>query len=78
MIEEQIAETISKDKSFLIQGDLNCKVGKEIARKTHKVTSGGEVLLKLTKKQKIKIVNADPCCEGLWTRMEGQERSLLT
>ena len=25
----------------------------------------------------MKIVNADPCCEGLWTRIEGQERSVL-
>ena len=25
----------------------------------------------------MKSVNADSCCEGLWTRIEGQERSVL-
>ena len=77
VIEEQIADTRSRGESILILGDLNCKVGKEIAGNTHEVTCGGKMLLKLTKKYKMKIVNADPCCEGLWTRIEGQERSVL-
>ena len=77
VIEEQIEETRRKGDSILILGDLNCKVGKEIEGNTHEVTKGDRMLLKLMKKYNMKLVNADACCEGLWTRIEGQERSVL-
>ena len=76
-IEEQVADARSKGESILIMGDLNCKVGKVIEGNSQEVTSGGKMLLKLMNKYKMKLVNADPLCEGTWTRIEGQERSIL-
>ena len=76
-IEERVADTRSKGESILILGDLNCKVGKVIEGNTQEVTSGGKMLLKLMNKYKMKFVNADRSCEGTWTRIEGQERSIL-
>ena len=74
---EKIAEIGQKGESILILGDMNCKVGSMIMGNTEEITKGGRLLLKLLKKFKLKIVNADSCCEGLWTRIEGSCRSVL-
>ena len=76
-IEEQVAESRNNGESILILGDLNCKIGKHIQGNTDEITKGGRLLLSMVKKFKLKIVNADPCCEGRWTRIEGQCKSIL-
>ena len=75
-IEEQVAESRNNGESILILGDLNCKIGKHIQGNTDEITKGGRLLLNMVKKFKLKIVNADPCCEGRWTRIEGQCKSI--
>ena len=61
----------------MILGDLNCKVGNTIEGNKDEITKGGKLLLKLMKKYKMKMINAEECCEGLWTRIEGDQKSIL-
>ena len=76
-IEAEIADAKQKGESVLIMGDLNCKVGEEINGNTKEITKGGRLLLKMLRKFKMKMVNAEKCCEGVWTRAEGTCRSIL-
>ena len=77
LIEEEVADAQQKGESILILGDLNCKVGKTIEGNKDEITKGGKLLLKMMKKYKMKMVNAEECCEGLWTRAEGEQKSIL-
>ncbi|MCH2406130.1 MAG: endonuclease/exonuclease/phosphatase family protein [Nitrosopumilus sp.] len=68
VIEEEIRTAFNNKEKLLIMGDLNCKVGNNIPNNNAKVTKGGRLLLKLVKKYNLSIVNAEACCQGLWTR----------
>ena len=68
IIEEEVQSAISNDEKVIIMGDMNCKVGKHIANNTDKVTKGGKMLLKLVKKYNLRILNAEECSQGTWTR----------
>ena len=76
-MEKQISDSRENGESILILGDLNCKVGRIIEGNRDEISKGGKVLLKMIKKYKMKLLNADPCCEGRWTRIEGQSKSIL-
>ena len=76
-IEKEVADAQQSGESIIIMGDMNCKVGDAIKGNIEVVTTGGRLLTKLLKKYKLKMVNADCCCEGLWTRIEGASRSVL-
>ena len=76
-IEKEIAEAQQRGESLILLGDLNCKVGDVIKGNVNEVTKGGRLLIKMMKKFKLKLVNADCCCEGIWTRIEGMSRSVL-
>ena len=76
-IETEIVAAISQGDSLLIMGDMNCKVGNIIPGNKEEITKGGRLLLKMIKKHGLGIVNADECCEGLWTRIEGDQRSVI-
>ena len=76
-MEEEIIEAQQKGNKILILGDLNCKVGAAIEGNNEEVSKGGRLLLKMLKKFKLKLVNAETCCEGLWTRKEGESKSVL-
>ena len=77
IIEDEIIDAQQKEDSILILGDLNCKVGEIIKNNSAEITKGGRLLLKLVKRYRLKIVNAEDCCEGLWTRVEGIQKSVL-
>ena len=76
-IDEQILLAKAKEQKLLILGDFNCKIGKEIIGNRVDVTKGGRMLLKMTKRNKLSILNAHNKCKGLWTRVEGSTKSVI-
>ena len=77
VMEDEIADARLKGNSIMIMGDLNCKVGETIKGNNQKITKGGRLLIKMIKKFKMKLVNSEECCDGLWTRIEGLKKSVL-
>ena len=78
-IETEVKEAEEKGFSLLLLGDFNCKVGDDsIAGNTTEISKGGRLLTKMTKRNKLSIVNAQQdICEGLWTRIEGMQKSVI-
>ena len=76
-IEKEIAKAQQNGESLILMGDMNCKVGDAIEGNNNEVTKGGRLLIKLMKKYKLKLMNAEEWCEGIWTRVEGTSRSVL-
>merc|ERR1712072_921575 len=76
-IEQEIEEAQEKGDSILILGDMNCKVGNATKGNKEEITKGGRLLMKMVKKYKLKLVNADTRCEGKWTRIEGSSKSVI-
>ena len=76
-IEEQIRTGREKSQKVLLLGDLNCKVGTEIDNNKEDVTKSARYLLKIRDQQRMQILNSDKRCKGLWTRVQGEERSVL-
>ena len=78
-ISKQVSITKEERQQVLILGDFNAKVGTCIEGNKPTVTKGGRQLMKMTKKKKdLVIINKEKeVFEGLWTRVQGQERSIL-
>ena len=76
-ISKQINEAKDKNQNVLLVGDFNCKIGKDIKDNTDEVSKGGKLLLKMTKKMNMKIMNTSDTCQGVWTRVEGEKKSVL-
>ena len=78
VIEEEVREAAAEQYGLLLVGDLNCKVGDErIQGNLKKITTGGRLLNSLIKRNNLAIGNAQNICKGLWTRIEGNEKSVL-
>ena len=77
VIEDQVNKGKKKNQKIMIIGDLNCKIGKEVAGNNEKVTKGGRILLKLIKDMDLSVLNAHPKCQGLWTRTENGAKSVI-
>lgn len=77
IMEEEIKAATENNEKVLLMGDLNCKVGEHIKGNTQVVTKGGKLLLKLINKYNLSIANNEECCKGLWTRVEGTEKSVI-
>ena len=59
-------------------GEFNAKVGTYIEGNKSTVTKGGRQLMKMAKNYNLVIINKEKeVCKGLWTRVQGQERSIL-
>ena len=76
-IKKQVKEAKCKKQDVLMVGDFNCKVGKAITGNTDEITKGGKLLIELVKNQNLKLLNASKKCRGLWTRVEGEKKSVL-
>ena len=76
-IEIEVQEAVESGHSLLILGDLNCKIGEIIKGNTKEITKGGRLLNKMIKRNKLSVGNAQDICEGLWTRIEGQQKSVI-
>ena len=76
-IGNQILLAKQKKQKILIVGDFNCKIGEHINGNRPDVTKGGKMLLKLVERNKLSILNSSEKCDGLWTRVEGNKKSVL-
>ena len=77
LIEEQIEAAIKMNERLVMMGDFNCKIGEIIPGNTSEVTKGGRILLKMINKYNLCVLNGEKICSGKWSRIEGQERSIL-
>ena len=77
IIEKEVIVAAENGESILILGDLNCKIGTEIPGNTEEVTKGGRLLLKMVRKHNLSILNGGESCEGRWTRIEGESKSII-
>ena len=76
-IEKNAAEAEEERSLFVVMGDFNCKVGSYIRGNNETVTKGGRLLMKMTSNNDLDIVNTSEKTEGLWTRIQGKEMSVL-
>ena len=76
-INDQILLAKQHEQKLLLLGDFNCKIGEHITGNTKEVTKSGRNFLKMVKNNKLTIVNTMEKCEGVWTRAEGQSKSVL-
>ena len=71
---------IGKEDSqqIFILRDFNAKIGNYIKNNKETITKGGRHMKRLVEKQNICIVNGESNkCEGLWTREQGEEKSII-
>ena len=76
-IEEQIQMAREREQKVVLLGDFNCKIGKQISGNRPEVTKGGKLLLKLADVNQLNILNTTDKCEGLWTRTDGNSKSVI-
>ena len=77
-IETEIKDAAEGNYHLFLVGDLNCKIGNSIIEgNTSNITVGGRLLNKMLKRNRLIIGNAQETCEGLWTRIEGEQKSVL-
>ena len=76
-IADEAKKAVDSEEKIMIVGDFNCKVGIEIEGNREEVSKGGRELLKLVNKYNLKLLNSDKSCNGLWTRKQGNELSVL-
>ena len=73
----QITIAKEKEQKILLLGDFNCKVGERIAGNGKEITKSAKNFLKMIRNNKLTILNESEKCSGLWTRSEGNSRSVL-
>ena len=70
-------EAEKANESFLLMGDFNCKIGNKINNNKEEISEFGPILLKTVKEQEMIIINANNKCKGMWTRIEGNKKSVI-
>ena len=77
-IREQIKIGKEEKQQILIIGDFNAKIGEAVEDSKTQVTKGGRQLLKLANKENMIILNTvKEKCKGVWTRVQGEEKSII-
>ena len=77
-ITKEIQEAREHKQQVIVIGDFNAKVGTAIQGNKETITKGGRLLLKMTQKENMSLVNADKHrCKGLWTREQGKGKSVI-
>ena len=77
-IGEQIKIGKAEKQQILILGDFNAKIGAAIEGNKTQATKGGRQLLKLAHKENMVILNTvKEKCKGVWTRVQGEEKSII-
>ena len=77
-IREQIKIGKEEKQQILIIGDFNAKIGEAVEGNKTQVTKGGRQLLKLANKENMIILNTvKEKCKGVWTRVQGEEKSII-
>ena len=77
-IREQIKIGKEEKQQVLIIGEFNVKIGEAVEGNKTQVTKGGRQLLKLANKENMIILNTvKEKCKGVWTRVQGEEKSII-
>ena len=76
-IEEQAKAATENNEMLMVMDDFNCKVGEVIPGNSGTVNKGGRLLTQMTGKNNMIIMNAEEVCQGLWTRQQGEENSVI-
>ena len=76
-IESQILLAKQNNQKLLMLGDFNCKIGELIKGNTKEVSKSGKLFIEMVEKNKLLVLNTTDCCEGIWTREEGESKSVL-
>ena len=76
-IKNQILLAREKQQKILLMGDFNCKIGSAIENNKSEVTKSGKLLLKMSNQEALTIMNTLDICDGVWTRTEGESRSVI-
>ena len=58
-------------------GDFNCKIGTHIKGNKEEIMKSGKMMMRLVEKEKLIILNTLERCQGLWTRVEKETRSVI-
>ncbi|XP_066930834.1 uncharacterized protein [Clytia hemisphaerica] len=82
---EKIYEDVSEQRdiarknceNFIISGDLNAKIDLKKGDKSSKSTKAGRILQNFTKKNRLYITNCDEKTKGFYTRIQGNEKSVI-
>ena len=77
MIKEEVVKAQAQNEKVMLMGDLNCKVGDIIANNSTVVSKGGKVLKTFCSEMGLIITNSMNICEGTWTRMSRDKKSVL-
>ena len=77
-IREQVKIGKGEKQQILILRDFNARIGAPIEGNKTQVTKGGRQLLKLANKENMIILNTvKEKCKGVWTRVQGEEKSII-
>ena len=77
-ISDQVDIGKEDSQQIFILGDFNAKIGNYIKNNKETITKGGRHLKRLVEKQNLCIINGESNkCEGLWTREQGEEKSVI-
>ena len=77
MIKEEVVKAQAQNEKVMLMGDLNCKVGDIIENNSTVVSKGGKVLKTFCSEMGLIITNSMNICEGTWTRMSRDKKSVL-
>ena len=74
----QVETGKANNQQIIILRDFNAKIGNYIKNNKETITQGAKHLKRLVEKQNMCIVNGESNkCEGLWTREQGEEKSII-
>ena len=77
-VSDQVGIGKENNQQIIILDDLNAKIGNYVKNNKETITKGGRDLKRLVEKGNLCIVNGESNkCEGLWTREQGGEKSVI-
>ena len=76
-VTKEIQKAIDNDEKIVLMGDFNCKIGGEIRNNKEDVSKGGKEFIKVIKQNKLSVLNNSIRCEGRWTRIQNDQKSII-
>ena len=76
-LESQVGEFRGKGE-VIVMGDMNARIGKLAGSNGEEVVNvNGRKMMKLVKRNCMWVANSSDRCEGKWTRVQGNRRSVI-